>query len=346
MEKLNGPNINKQISQQNILFYMESCKTCNVFINLAQKSNILKHFRMICIDGQKDKFKAQGLKKVPTIIIPSINKQLEGSDCLKWLEDMIKFNSNNNLIPQEELIVPNITLFTSNPTNTSNPINSTNTSNPINSTNTSNPINSTNNMSQYQNQSNKNPNIRIDEQITQLSSQLNQLATQINSDTKNNKNQFDVNKNNTIKRNSLLAIQPPPTNNFKQRQGYQLPNSNDQNQGLGQNQGSGPVVKPINQLFGYLQSEMSGFSDSYAYVNIDNPLPKSFLPPDKDMEIYTAPEGDKIDGRKQDEMIKLIEIERVDQHNKFSQAITELNNRIALGDNSVMPKWLGSNPNL
>ena len=91
---------------------------------------------------------------------------------------------------------------------------------------------------------------------------------------------------------------------------------------------------------------MTGFSDGYAYINIDNPLPKSFLPPDKDMEIYTAPEGDKIDRRKQDDMIKSYETERNDEKNQFSQTINELNSRIAMGDSSVMPKWLGSNPNL
>jgi site-specific DNA-adenine methylase len=66
----------------------------------------------------------------------------------------------------------------------------------------------------------------------------------------------------------------------------------------------------------------------------------------KDMEIYTAPEGDKIDRRKQDDMIKSYETERNDEKNQFYQTINELNSRIAMGDSSVMPKWLGSNSNL
>jgi len=316
---LNEPIINKQLSQQNILFYMESCKTCTVFINLAQKSNILKHFRMICIDGQKEKFKNQGLTKVPTIIIPSINKQFEGNDCLKWLEDMVKVNLNNNFISnQEELIIPDMNLFNSG-------------SRTGTGTGTG-----TINISNSQHNKFSNLNIPLDKQVSQLSNQLNQLASQINNDVKNNKNQFEINKNNTIKRNTLAVTQPPIINNFQQKQGEILI----------QNKGQIPIVKPINQLFGYLQSEMSGFSDGYAYINIDNPLPKSFLPPDKDMEIYTAPEGDKIDKKKQDEMIKFIETERSDQQNKFSDTIRELNNRIALGDNNAIPKWLGSNPNL
>ncbi len=96
------------MTQLNLLFYMEGCKTCNFFINTAHKANMLKNFKMICIDGQKDKFKTQGLKKVPTIIIPSINKQFEGSDCLKWLDEMIKLSStNNNFIMRNEELLKN-----------------------------------------------------------------------------------------------------------------------------------------------------------------------------------------------------------------------------------------------
>ena len=338
MQNFNGSASNK-ISQPNILFYMESCKTCSVFINTAQQYNILKHFKMVCIDNQKEKFKAQGLKKVPTIIIPSMNKQYEGNECIKWIEDMRKINSKNNFIPQDELIIPDVSLFTSN---------SNNQSGKFNQSNIPNIPNIPNMINLNPNQVNgKNSNISINTQVSELSNQLNQLASQINNEVGNkNKNQFEVNKNNTIKRNTLAVTQPPLSNNFKQRLGEQN-NTNINNQN---NQYSGsksvPIVKPINQLFGFLQSEMSGFSDGYAYISIDNPLPKSFLPPDKDMEIYTAPEGDKIDRRKQDDMIKSYETERNDEKNHFSQAINELNTRIAMGDSSVIPKWLGSNPNL
>ena len=47
---------------------------------------------------------------------------------------------------------------------------------------------------------------------------------------------------------------------------------------------------------------MSGCSDSYAYLLVDNPLPKSFLPPDKDLQIYTAPEGSKLDKKTQEKV--------------------------------------------
>lgn len=299
---LNNQN-NKITTQPNLLFYMESCKTCNVFINLAQKSNILKLFKMVCIDGQIDKFKNKGLKKVPTIILTSLNKQFDGKECIMWLEDMIKINlSSHNSFKNEELNISDIG-------NKSNHLNSLN---------------------------NNNSNLNI--QVSQISNQINQLSSQLGKEHVTTKNQFEVSKSNTIKRNNLVAIQSP---------GMQMNNSN--RNGLSDPQENfikEPVVKPINQLFGYMHNEMAGFSDGYAYVNVDNPLPKSFLPPDKDMEIYTAPEGDKIDKKKQDQMLKLVETNREEQKNIFSQVFVEINNKIAMGDRSVMPKWISSNPDL
>jgi len=322
------------MSQPNLLFYMEGCKTCNFFITTAHKANILKNFKMICIDGQKEKFKAQGLKKVPTIIIPSINKQFDGSDCIKWLDDMIKISlSNNNFsMKDEELFIPDVGIVQNNITQPPKP---------------------PNNYNIYPNQ---NPNSH--NHISHLTSQISQLSSQLNNPQLNNPqsnckpnsnlNQFEVSKTNIIKRNTFNPIQPPPNtnNNIKNINTVQL-NSNHLNQNnLNQNNLNQPTVKPINQLFGYLQNEMSGYSDGYAYVNVDNPLPKSFLPPDKDMEIYTAPEGDKIDKKRQDQMIQLAELERKNEKEQIKNSIDEINRRIAMGDNTIMPKWVGAKKDL
>lgn len=342
---------------QNILFYKSNCKTCLVFMEMAQKSNILKHFKMICVDGQDKKFKAQGLNGVPTILIPSMNKQIERGDCIKWLEDMISFNLSKCVGGlQEELVVPDVSLFMSNQNNSqpnlSNSNSNSNSNYNPNSHSHSHPHSNTNSHSHGKKHNHShnphNNQINLNEQINQLSSQINNLSSQLNNETKP-KNQFEVNKNNTIKRNKLNPIQPPTINNF-------MPNSNQTNQPnpqtnqlnpqINQTNHSGPQVKQLNQLFGYLQNEMSGFSDGYAYVSVDNPLPKSFLPPDKDMEIYTAPEGKKVNRKQQDDMIKSIEFEREEQKKNFLQEITEQNNKIAMGDANSIPKWLGSNPNL
>jgi hypothetical protein len=79
----------------------------------------------------------------------------------------------------------------------------------------------------------------------------------------------------------------------------------------------GPTVKK--SPFGYLKDEMDGFSDSFAYLMTDNPLPKSFTSVDKEQAIYTAPEGNKLDRRTQEMLIKTLENERVNEKNEIEK---------------------------
>lgn len=76
-----------------------------------------------------------------------------------------------------------------------------------------------------------------------------------------------------------------------------------------------PVVRK--QPIGYLKDEMEGFSDPFAYLATDNPLPKSFITCDKDNEIYTAPEGPKIDIKKQEDMVRKLERDRDNDKTDF-----------------------------
>lgn len=255
-------------NQSNILFYMESCKTCNVFINLAHKNDILKHFKLICIDGQVEQFVSKGLKKVPTIIVKNINKQIDGNECLKWLDSIIKMKSNNSI------------------------------------------NNSVNNQN----------DIFINEMgLTSQSTPI--FITQ----PKNN---------NVLKRNNLIN-EPPIINNSN------IKNNNINNNLNNLNNSNQPSVKPINQLYGYLENEMSGFSDSYAYLLVDNPLPKSFLPPDKDLQIYTAPEGNKLDKKTQDYFIKNMEIIREKDKDEFINNITLEHNNLKNSKNiNISNKWI------
>jgi hypothetical protein len=129
--------------------------------------------------------------------------------------------------------------------------------------------------------------------------------------------------NNVVKRNLVVA---PPIINPKQA------SQNQQNQNNQQNEGNRPAVKMINgveiksnnncpsvrtQPFGFLQDEMSGFSDSFAYLMTDDPLPKAFLPYDKDLQIYTAPEGDVPDVKQLDLLMKNVEMIRENDKKSF-----------------------------
>jgi hypothetical protein len=51
----------------NILFYSKQCKSCNIFINQCHKHNILKYFKLVCVDERINEFKEKGIKIVPTI---------------------------------------------------------------------------------------------------------------------------------------------------------------------------------------------------------------------------------------------------------------------------------------
>ena len=259
---LNSSN-NKDV---NILFYSSKCKTCQIFITLAQNNNVLKFFKLISIDNQELEFQKKGLTIVPTLILKNMNKQIEGKECIKWLDSIIKSKNNTSNINNNELIIPEIN----------------------------------SNKSILSNQSNNNLN-------------------------NSSQNQFYVPDTN-IKKRSVLNNLPEPKTIIKNSSlmGNQTSIENEEKNSKVEI----PQVKPINQLFGFLENEMIGFSDSYAYLLVDNPLPKSFLPPDKDLQIYTAPESDKLDRKKQEMMTQNMETLRENDKNSFKKIIDESHKNI------------------
>ena len=107
--------------------------------------------------------------------------------------------------------------------------------------------------------------------------------------------------------------------------------SNRKNKNIIENTNDEPKVKQINdQLIGYIGDEMGGFSDGYAYLVCDNPMPKSFLAPTSDFQIYTAPENGKIDKQKQTMFINNLKDERDKNKefikNSFEKQIKDLSN--------------------
>ena len=192
----------------NILFYSKQCKSCNIFINQCHKNNILKYFKLVCVDERINEFKEKGIKIVPTIYKQGHGKPLEGKDAFMWLETII----NNNVDGE-----------------------------------------------------------RVGGGV---------------SGTKNV-------GGNIVKRNINNTNSGTISNE----------GTNPSTSGKG-----GPVVKSV--LDGYLQEEMNGFSDTYALLLNDDPLPKTFATHNTEQEIYTAPEGPKIDWRTQKNLIRNLEMQR------------------------------------
>lgn len=175
---------------------------------------------------------------------------------------------------------------------------------------------------------------------------------QQNNTTKlDNSNQFPVSNTNVLRRGAQNIQTPPIQINPIQInptivKGKQVPNISS-NKSINQsetqlnsiqqsssklvqlsNANSGPNVKPRSQLFGFLENEMSGCSDNYAYLLVDNALPKSFLPPDKDLQIYTAPEGNKLDKKTQEMYLKNMEMFRDNDKDEYKKTIEKQHNDI------------------
>jgi hypothetical protein len=124
---------------------------------------------------------------------------------------------------------------------------------------------------------------------------------------------------NIVKRNKeepvIINNSNIKNNNIKTNKNIQI--TQEQNINKQNNNQNGPIVKK--SPFGYLKDEMDGFSDSFAYLMTDNPLPKSFTSVDKEQAIYTAPEGNKLDKRTQDMLIKTLECERINEKNEIEK---------------------------
>ena len=132
-----------------------------------------------------------------------------------------------------------------------------------------------------------------------------------------------ISKNNIVKRQLNSNIKQPNINN------------NNNNNKTKNNE---PTVNPINnQLIGYIGDEMGGFSDGYAYLASDRPMPKSFLSPSADFQIYTAPENGKIDKQKQDIYINNLKNERESIKTLFANQVKNLS------EGKVNHKWLDKN---
>lgn len=220
--------------QPNILFYSKLCKSCNIFINQCHKSNILKYFKLVCVDDRINEFKEKGIKIVPTIYKQGHGKPLEGKEAFMWLETIINNGNMTNTAPTRATV-------------TTAPARAMGTPGAMGAGGSGGSV------------------------------------------------------GNIVKRN---IIQPTTNNGSNSSNG----NGGGNNNGGGGGGSNGPSVKKV--LDGYLQDEMTGFSDTYALLLTDDPLPKTFATHNTDQEIYTAPEGPKIDWRTQKTLIRNLETQR------------------------------------
>jgi len=77
-----------------ILFYSNKCSYCESLINILKSKNLIQGFKTICVDNNSTL--PPYLTKVPTLIIPDVNKPLEGKNAFIWVNTIFSFNQETN----------------------------------------------------------------------------------------------------------------------------------------------------------------------------------------------------------------------------------------------------------
>jgi len=80
-------------NNNNILFYLTTCTTCQGFIKLCQENKILYKFKLVSIDDNIKYFISKGIEIVPTIVISGYQKPIVGKDCFNWLNSVVQMNN-------------------------------------------------------------------------------------------------------------------------------------------------------------------------------------------------------------------------------------------------------------
>ena len=87
---------------ENVLFYLSTCNSCNMFMQECQKLDILKKFNCVKIDDKIQFFISKGITIVPTIIIKGYSQNIVGKKCFDWLnsiKQVINTQQNNDITP-------------------------------------------------------------------------------------------------------------------------------------------------------------------------------------------------------------------------------------------------------
>lgn len=73
----------------NLLFYSNQCQMCQSLLRILKNENMIQYFKCICVDIESvRRALPQGINRVPTTIIPSINKKLVADEIFQWLQSV------------------------------------------------------------------------------------------------------------------------------------------------------------------------------------------------------------------------------------------------------------------
>lgn len=80
----------------NIIFYSRRCGTCNNLFTILKNEDLLKYFKLICVDDKLNILSPQ-ITEVPTMIVKDINRPLIAQDIFKWISS-VKFMRQQAMI--------------------------------------------------------------------------------------------------------------------------------------------------------------------------------------------------------------------------------------------------------
>lgn len=75
------------MSGVNIIFYSRTCATCKNLLNILMNEDLLKFFKMYCVDDNLNNVPSY-IHTVPTMIVANINKPLVAQEAFAWIQKM------------------------------------------------------------------------------------------------------------------------------------------------------------------------------------------------------------------------------------------------------------------
>ena len=90
-----------------VVFYSNKCQHCLKLVTLMKNMDMVQHFNFICVDNNNNI--PNNIKKVPTLIVPDLNRPIEGKKAFEWVKNNKYFYRNtNNIYDAKHITNPNI----------------------------------------------------------------------------------------------------------------------------------------------------------------------------------------------------------------------------------------------
>lgn len=87
---------------QNMIFYSERCEKCQQLITLFRNENILRNFKMICVDNNLNNIPKQ-ITHVPALIVNGVQKILMGKEAFLWFQNVKYLRDKNQINNQQQM---------------------------------------------------------------------------------------------------------------------------------------------------------------------------------------------------------------------------------------------------